>query len=56
MDDTLDNSLKAAQKEFKEEPMKSFYDNKFAGWPSRLRVKKILNELNIKDKKSYIYV
>ena len=48
----LEHSFKAAEKEFKEEPMKQFYENKIAGYPSRLRVKKILKELgNIKDKK-----
>ncbi len=52
MDEKLISSLKAAQKEFKEEPMSSFYDNKIAGYPSRLRVKKILKELsNIENKK-----
>ncbi len=45
MNSILNKSLKAAQKEFKEEPMKDFYHNKFAGWPSRLRVKKVLEEL-----------
>lgn len=48
----LKNSFKAAEKEFKEEPMKQFYENRIAGYPSRLRVKKILKELgNIKGKK-----
>ena len=45
MNNELEFSLKAAQKEFREEPMKDFYHNKFAGWPSRLRVKKVLEEL-----------
>ncbi len=52
MDKKLEPSLKAAQKEFNEEPMKDFYNNKIAGWPSRLRVKRILKELgNIGNKK-----
>ena len=48
----LKNSLEAAQKEFENEPMKDFYNNKIAGYPSRLRVKRILEELgDIKGKK-----
>lgn len=44
-------SVKAAQLEFKEEPMDSNYSNFIAGYPSRLRVRKILNELgDIKGK------
>ncbi|KKR30757.1 MAG: Methyltransferase type 11, partial [Candidatus Woesebacteria bacterium GW2011_GWA1_39_8] len=52
MNNDLEFSLKAAQKEFREEPMKDFYYNKFAGWPSRLRVKKVLEELGeVKNKR-----
>lgn len=52
MDKELEHSLKAAQKEFEEEPMKDFYENKLAGYPSRLRVKNILKEMgNISCKK-----
>ncbi len=48
----LKNSFKAAEKEFKEEPMNQFYENKIVGYPSRLRVKKILKELGkIKGRK-----
>ena len=52
LDSELKNSVKAAQKEFNEEPMKQFYDNKLAGYPSRLRVNRILKELgDIRGKK-----
>ncbi len=52
LNNELEHSFKAAEKEFKEEPMNQFYENKIAGYPSRLRVKKILKELgDIRDKK-----
>ncbi len=52
MDQQLKNSLKAAELEFKKEPMDSYYNNFLAGYPSRLRVKKILKELgSINNKK-----
>lgn len=45
-------SVEAAQLEFKEEPMDSNYSNLIAGYPSRLRVKKILKEMgDIKGKR-----
>jgi len=48
----LKNSLEAAQKEFENEPMKDFYNNKIAGYPSRLRVNRIIKELgDIRGKK-----
>lgn len=45
MDKNIVHSLKAAQLEFKEEPMDDYYNSRLAGYPSRLRVKKILKEL-----------
>lgn len=45
MEEKLSHSLTAAKKEYKEEPMIHFYNNKIAGWPSRYRVKKVLAEL-----------
>ena len=45
-------SAKAALLEFEKEPMDSYYDNPLAGYPSRLRVRKILRELgDIRDRK-----
>lgn len=46
MDKALENSVKAAYKEFEEEPMDDYYNNKLAGYPSRLRVKKIISEIS----------
>jgi ubiquinone/menaquinone biosynthesis C-methylase UbiE len=40
-------TLFAAEKEFKEEPMSDFYFNFFLGFPSRLRVSILLQKLNI---------
>lgn len=42
---TFEDSKKAAYLEFKEEPMDKNYSNLIAGYPSRLRVKKILQRL-----------
>lgn len=47
----FEDSVKAANLEFNEEPMDENYTNLIAGYPSRLRVKKILQELgDIKGK------
>jgi ubiquinone/menaquinone biosynthesis C-methylase UbiE len=52
MDEKIKHSIKAAYKEFEEEPMKEFYDRRIAGYISRLRVRKILKELgSLKNKK-----
>lgn len=51
MDKELKESIKAAYLEFEKEPMDAYYNNIIAGYPSRLRVKRILKELgNIKGK------
>ena len=42
---TFEDSVKAANLEFKEEPMDENYSNLIVGYPSRLRVKKILQGL-----------
>jgi len=41
----LKESINAANLEFKEEPMDDYYNNLIAGFPSRIRVKKIIKEL-----------
>ena len=52
MDKELEHSVKAATLELKEEPMKDYYDNLIAGYPSRLRVRKVLKELgDVKGKR-----
>ena len=45
MDKEIRESIKAAYLEFEKEPMDSYYKSPIAGYPSRLRVKKILKEL-----------
>src|SRR3989344_5768409 len=48
----IEDSINAAYLEFEKEPMDDYYTNFFAGYFSRLRVKKVLKELGyIKDKK-----
>ena len=42
---TFKDSVKAAHLEFEEEPMDKNYSNLIAGYPSRLRIKKILQEI-----------
>lgn len=52
MKEELAKSVEAAYLEFKEEPMDSYYNHKIAGYPSRLRVRKIIHEIgNVKGKK-----
>ncbi len=52
MDKEINESIKAAYLEFEKEPMDGYYKNPIAGYPSRLRVKRILKELGaIKDKR-----
>jgi len=52
IDKEIENSVKAAELEFREEPMDDYYSNLIAGYPSRLRVRKILKELgDIREKK-----
>ena len=52
MEKELERSLIAAEKKFREGPMKNFYYNKLGGYPSRLRMRKVLEELgNVKGKK-----
>lgn len=52
MERDIEHSLLAAKKEWDEEPMKEFYGNLIVGYPSRLRVRKILRELgDLKGKK-----
>ena len=52
MKQKITESAKAALMEFEHEPMDSLYDNLLAGYPSRLRVRCIMNELgNIRGKK-----
>ena len=47
----IKHSVDMAKKEWDEEPMKDYYNNLIAGYPSRLRIKKILKELgNIRGK------
>ncbi len=46
----MKKSFRAAQLEFKKEPMDSFYNNLIIGFPSRLRVKKIIREIKPKNK------
>lgn len=45
MNNLIKHSLEAAKLEFKEEPMDDYYNNFLAGYPSRIRVKKILDKL-----------
>lgn len=42
---TFNDSVKAANLEFEKEPMDTLYSNKIAGYPARLRIKKILKEV-----------
>jgi 2-polyprenyl-3-methyl-5-hydroxy-6-metoxy-1,4-benzoquinol methylase len=52
MDNDLKKSVKAAYLEFEKEPMDAYYSSRLAGYFSRLRVKKIIQELgDIKGKK-----
>ena len=51
MDREIRDSVKAAYLEYEEEPMAHYYSHWLVGYPSRLRVKKLLRELgNIKGK------
>lgn len=46
------SSIELADLEFKETPMDGYYNNLIVGYPSRLRVNRIVKELgNLKDKK-----
>ena len=56
MDLELQRSLLAAEKEFKEGPMKNFYCNKLGGYPSRLRMRKVLEALGDVENKKVIDV
>ena len=56
MDLELQRSLLAAEKEFKEGPMKNFYYNKLGGYPSRLRMRKVLEALGDVENKKVIDV
>jgi len=52
MDNKLKESLRLAELEFEKEPMRDLYHKKIIGFPSRLRIKKILKEIgNLKGKK-----
>jgi ubiquinone/menaquinone biosynthesis C-methylase UbiE len=51
MESDIDNSIKAAYLEFEKEPMDDWYNNTLMGYPSRLRVKKIIQNLSNNDKK-----
>ena len=42
MDNKLKESLRLAELEFEKEPMRDLYHKKIIGFPSRLRIKKIL--------------
>ena len=47
MDEKIHKSIEAAYLEFKEEPMDDYYNNLFVGYFSRLRVKKIVEEIGL---------
>ena len=51
MEKEIEHSVNMAKKEWDEEPMKDYYDNLIAGYPSRLRIRKILKEIgNVRGK------